>query len=150
MAWLWWSGTALVLLVIEMVTVDLIFLMLAGGALAAVIAALLGGGLWPQVITFAIVAVILLFAARPPLKAWMMRKTPTTHTNARALVGRQALVVQDVSAAGGRVKLAGEVWSARSATDVTAIAGSAVTVTEIDGAIAVVAPTPLAETERTD
>lgn len=149
MAWLWWAGTALVLLVIEMVTVDLIFLMLAGGALAAVITSLLGGTLWPQVITFAIVAVILLFAARPPLKTWMLRKTPTTRTNARALVGRQAVVVQDVSPAGGRVKLAGEVWSARTATDVTAMVGSAVTVTEIDGAIAVVAPAPLVEAEPT-
>lgn len=150
MAWLWWAGTALMLLVIEMVTVDLIFLMLAGGAVAAMITALIGGGLWPQVITFAVVAVILLFAARPPLKSWMLRKTPTTRTNARALIGRQAVVVQDVSGAGGRVKLAGEVWSARTDTDELVATGSAVTVTSIDGAIAVVRPTPAAQIDITD
>jgi len=41
MAWLWWIGAALVLGVIETLTVDLTFLMFAGGAVGGAIAAAL-------------------------------------------------------------------------------------------------------------
>lgn len=56
-----------------------------------------------------------------------------------ALKGRQALVLETVDASGGRVKLAGEVWSARSyAPDQVFEPGSQVDVIDIDGATAVV------------
>ena len=138
MGWLWWLGAVLVLVVVEMLTVDFIFLMLAGGAFAAMVAYLLGGALWVQVLTFAVTAVVLLFAVRPPAKRWMLRHTPTTLTNAEALVGRQAVVLHEVSQLGGRVKLAGEVWSARSKDPVVIRENSVVYVHKIDGAIAVV------------
>ncbi|MDO5700387.1 MAG: NfeD family protein [Bowdeniella nasicola] len=142
MGWLWWLGAVLVLVVIEMITVDFIFLMLSGGALAGMIAHLLGGELWVQFLAFSVAAVILLFAARPPLKAWMQRHTPVTLTNAEALVGRPATVLHEVSRGGGRVKLAGEVWSARTDSDATFAEGTELFVHHIDGAIAVVGQFP--------
>ena len=66
-------------------------------------------------------------------------------TNVAALIGRSATTITAVDDGGGRVRLGGEEWSARLAPDAQGggtrlEAGARVTVTEIDGAVAVVAP----------
>lgn len=82
----------------------------------------------------------LLQLARPAAKAWLERTTPETKTNVDALIGRSARVVLEVTEDAGRVKLGGEVWTARSATRGEAFAvGEDVVVTAINGAIAMVA-----------
>ncbi|MFH5822682.1 NfeD family protein [Georgenia sp. AZ-5] len=142
MAWLWWLGAALVLGVVELITVDLIFLMFAGGAAAATVVALLGGPFWAQVLVFAAVSVVLLFGVRPWAKRMLERSTPETRTNVEAHVGREATVLMDVTDRAGRVKLYGEVWTARAARPgVVLPAGTTVRVVRIDGAIAVVEAT---------
>ncbi|HLV05815.1 NfeD family protein [uncultured Georgenia sp.] len=144
MAWLWWLGAALVLGVVEMLTVDLIFLMFAGGALAAGGAALLGAPLWAQVLAFAVVSAVLLVAVRPWALRYLKRSTPDTVTNVAAHVGRTAEVLIDVTDRAGRVKLVGEVWTARAAEPGTVLpAGTTVQVVRIEGATAVVAPVPV-------
>lgn len=144
MAWLWWLGGALLLGVVEMLTVDLIFLMFAGGALAAGGVALLGAPFWAQVLAFAVVASVLLLAVRPWALARLKATTPDTLTNVAAHVGRSAEVVQDVTEHAGRVKLVGEVWTARAdRPGVVLHAGTTVQVVRIDGATAVVAALPI-------
>lgn len=144
MAWLWWLGAALVLGVVEMLTVDLIFLMFAGGALAAGGVALLGAPLWAQILAFAVVSTVLLVAVRPWAIGYLKRSTPDTVTNVAAHVGRTAEVLMDVTDRAGRVKLVGEVWTARAAEPGTVLpAGTTVQVVRIDGATAVVAPVPV-------
>ena len=139
MAWIWWLAAALVLGIVEMMVVEFIFLMFAGGALAAMISALLGAPVEIQVIVFAIVSVVLLVVLRPYIKQWMHRTTPQTLTNAQALIGAEARTVHAVTGTGGRIKLRGEVWTARTANAEEEIpAGEDVVVVEIDGAIAVV------------
>ena len=128
MEWLIWVGGALLLIVIETVTADLTFLMIAGGAL--------GGGL---------TSTLLLFAVRPWAKRRLAAATPQMKTNVDALIGRSATTITAVDDGGGRVRLGGEEWSARLAPaaqgGVTRLeAGVSVTVTQIDGAVAVVAP----------
>lgn len=144
MAWLWWLGGALVLGVVEMLTVDLIFLMFAGGALAAGGVAMLGAPLWAQILTFAVVSVVLLVVVRPWALGYLKRSTPDTLTNVAAHVGRSAEVLVDVTDRAGRVKLAGEVWTARAAEPGSLLpTGTTVQVVRIDGATAVVAPLPV-------
>ncbi|WP_413450269.1 NfeD family protein [Georgenia phoenicis] len=144
MAWLWWLGGALVLGVVEMLTVDLIFLMFAGGALAAGGVAMLGAPLWAQILTFAVVSAVLLVAVRPWALGYLKRSTPDTLTNVAAHVGRSAEVLVDVTDRAGRVKLAGEVWTARAAEPGSLLpTGTTVQVVRIDGATAVVAPLPV-------
>jgi membrane protein implicated in regulation of membrane protease activity len=139
MGWLWWLGAALVLGVVEMLTVDLIFLMFAGGALAAMFVALLGAPFWVQILVFAIVSASLLFVVRPWAKRFLDRSTPDTATNIAAHVGREATVLIDVTEHAGRVKLAGEVWTARAARPGSVLpTGTTVRVLRIDGATAVV------------
>lgn len=139
----WWLVIALGLAAVEIVTVDLIFLMLAGAAVAAGISQLLGLELLGQGIVFAVVALLLLGLVRPWAKSFLQRRTPDVLTNAQALVGKPAVVTQLVTVTGGQVRLDGQIWSARllsQAADALAV-GSAVTVVQIDGATAVVIPT---------
>ncbi len=139
----WWLVIALVLAAVEIATVDLIFLMLAGAAIAAGISQLLGLELLGQGIVFAIVALVLLGLVRPWAKNFLQRRTPDVLTNAQALVGKPALVTQLVTVNGGQVRLDGEIWSARlaPATAAALAVGTPVTVVQIDGATAVVIPT---------
>lgn len=142
-AWLWWVGAATLLAIAEILSLDLVLLMLAGGALGGAAAALLGAGFPVQVLTATLTAVLLLFALRPWLLRQLRRRMPLVETNTAALVGRPAIVVATTTGLGGRVKLGGEVWSARAAVeDVTFAPGAEVRVTSIDGATAVVAATP--------
>lgn len=143
MGWLWWLGGALLLGVAEMFTLDLIFLMLAGGALAGTIAAAFGAPLAVQIVTAAVASLLLLFALRPFLLRRLRERTELVETNSAALVGRPAVVVAPTDGVGGRVKLAGEVWSARAEdVGVSFPTGTEVRVTRIDGATAVIAAVP--------
>lgn len=140
-AWMIWLALALLFAVIEMLTLDLIFAMLAGGALFGMGTALSGGNIWIQVVVFAISALLLLVLLRPWGLKVLFRKKPFIPTGAEAHVGRPAVVVSEVSTLSGRVKLMGEVWTARTETDQVLGVGTAVTVVRIDGATAIVDPT---------
>ena len=130
--WIWWAGAALALAAVEVVSTDLVFLMLAGGAL--------GAPVWGQFVAFALVAIVLMFLARPPLKAYLLASTPNMLTNVEALAGREATVLQRVSETGGLVQLNGGQWSARSVDKLSFAEGASVRVVRIDGAVAVVGP----------
>ncbi len=139
MDWYWWVAIMLALVAIEAMTLDLVLFMFAGGALGAAIVAAAGGDLVWQVVVFAIVSTILLAALRPfMLKSLRKRGENLPETNAAALVGREAIVVDEVSEHAGLVKLAGEVWSARTEGDAVLAAGTEVRVVRIAGAIAIV------------
>ncbi|MCF4121460.1 NfeD family protein [Antribacter sp. KLBMP9083] len=137
MEWLWWVGGALVLGLIEILSLDFVFLMFAGGALAAAGVSAADQPLWVQVMTFAVASLILLLVLRP----WIVRKAhvPALATNTDAHVGRTAAVVQDVTTTSGLIKLVGEVWSARAVDGSPVLPeGTTVRVVRIDGATAVV------------
>ena len=139
MEWLWWWGAALLLVAIEVLSLDLVLLMFAGGAIAAGIAAAFGAPFELQLLLLAVVSALLLVSLRPWLLRYLRERVPLVETNSAAQLGRLALVVQDVDVHGGRVKLSGEVWSARTAQAGTRYdVGSEVRVVAIDGATAVV------------
>jgi membrane protein implicated in regulation of membrane protease activity len=137
-AWVGWVVTALVLGAVEMTTLDLIFIMLAVGALAGAATAAVTSIFLVQVLVAAAAAVAMLAVVRPV--ALKHLRTPLeTRTGVAALVGRQAVAVTKVTAHGGQVKLAGEIWTARSFDPNSTIEpGRSVDVVEIDGATAVV------------
>ena len=125
-----------------MLSLDLVLAMFAGGALAGAIAYWLGAPVPVQFVVAALTSVILLATLRPWLLRHLKARMPLVETNAAALVGREAVVVSTVTGEGGRVKLAGEVWSARVDAVQTIPPGTEVRVTRIEGATAVVAPVP--------
>lgn len=137
-AWVWWLVAAAALGIPLILTAMPEFGMLAVGAVAGAVMAGLGGGPVAQVVVFAVVSTALILVVRPVARR-MRAERPELTSGVEALKGRQALVLEKVDGQGGRIKLAGEVWSARSlASDETYEPGSQVDVVEIDGATAVV------------
>lgn len=136
--WVGWVGGAVLLSLVEIVSLDLVLLMFALGALAAAVVAGFGGPLWAAVLVFGIVSLGLLFFARPSIVA-KLHQGPTLTSGHQALVGRTAVVVESVDWREGRVQLAGEIWSARSTSEIENFeTGADVLVMRIDGATAVV------------
>lgn len=114
------------------------FGMLAVGAVAAAVAAGLGLGTVAQVLVFVVVSVALIAVVRP-IAARHSAERPRLATGIDALKGRQAVVLERVDGSGGRIKLAGEVWSARTLDGGQSFEpGQQVDVVEIDGATAIV------------
>ncbi|MEU7580829.1 NfeD family protein [Streptomyces sp. NPDC041068] len=137
-AWVWWLIGAAALGIPLVLTAMPELGMLAVGAVAGAVTAGLGGGTVLQVAVFAAVSVALIAVVRP-IAARHRAQRPELATGVEALKGRTAVVLERVDAGGGRIKLAGEIWSARALdTDRTYEAGQEVDVVEIDGATAVV------------
>jgi membrane protein implicated in regulation of membrane protease activity len=136
-AWVWWLIAAVGLGIPLVLTAMPEFGMFSAGAVAAAVTAGLEGGVVAQFVVFAVVSVALVAVVRPIAARHSAR--PQLVTGIDALKGRQALVVERVDGHGGRVKLAGEVWSARSLdAERTFEVGEQVDVAEIEGATAVV------------
>lgn len=141
MQWLWWFIGAIGLGVIEIFTLDLTFAMLAGGALVAGGVALFGVPVWVPPVVFALVSSLLFLLLRPHLITLLGKKSPLIEMNSDALVGNSARALVEISEIAGRIKLNGEVWTARIVNDAAVISeGSEVTVVAIKGATAIVAP----------
>ena len=140
--WIVWLALILIFVIIEMLTVDFVFLMIAVGSVGGLIADLFGAPWWVQVLIAAAISVLLIFTLRPPLLRALKRSGDPAKTNIPALIGMSARVVSTVSPSGGQVKLAvGETWTSRSAAGTRDLApGEDVVVISIEGATAVVAP----------
>jgi membrane protein implicated in regulation of membrane protease activity len=137
-AWVWWIIIAAALAAVEAFTFDLVFIMLAGGALTAAGVAAADGNVALQIAVAIVVALAGLGGLRP-IAMKHLRSTPEIRTGTAALVGQQALVLEDVGPIAGQVKLNGEVWSARSYDGAsTFAAGQLIDVLKIDGATALV------------
>jgi membrane protein implicated in regulation of membrane protease activity len=132
-----WLVAGFALIVAEVLTGGFVLIMLGVGALATAGVAALDESIWLEVAVFAGISVALTTLARPVLK----RRLHTTHvlTNVDALLGDRAIVVSTVDAHGGKIKLRGELWSARAYDETEVLEpGQRVTVMTISGATAVV------------
>ncbi|MEU9919442.1 NfeD family protein [Streptomyces sp. NPDC051001] len=138
-AWVWWLVGAAGLGIPLVVTAMPEFGMLAVGAVAAAIMAGLGFGMVVQVLAFVVVSVALIAVVRP-VAARHRAQRPQLATGIEALKGKQAVVLERVDGTGGgRIKLAGEVWSARALdTDHAYEVGQEVDVVDIEGATAII------------
>jgi membrane protein implicated in regulation of membrane protease activity len=93
--------------------------------------------------------ILLLFTVRPIVKRQFMDGEVDHQIGASSLVGRSARVLQAVTDSDGRIKLAGETWSARLAAGATSTVGPGeeVRVIAIHGATAIVAPVPTSDVQ---
>lgn len=143
MSWIAWLVAAAALGVAEYFTLTLAFGLLAAAALVAAIVAGLGGPVLAQVLAFAIAGAVGLLIVRPIARR-QMTHPPLVREGSYALIGKKALVIEEVTGTRGLVKLSGEVWSARAFDDDQVIpAGTVVDVMEIEGATAIVYPREL-------
>ena len=135
-----WAALAALLAVAELASADLVAGMLAVGALGGLLAAVAGAPVLVQVAVAVGAATLMLGVVRPVAKRHLtVRGIP--NDPAAALEGVTALVVEQVSDDGGRVRVHGELWSARPALPGTVLpAGSAVWIGAVAGATVSVHP----------
>lgn len=134
-----WLVVGVALIAAEVLSGEFVLLMLGGGALVAAGVALLPLSPAVSLAAFALASVVLVFAVRPALRKRLDAGLEGGPMHHKALEGRQAVVTVRVDSTGGRVKIGGEVWSARGVHEDDVIEeGVAVLVVEIDGATAVV------------
>lgn len=136
---LFWLVGSVALAATEAAVGEFFLLMLAGGALAtAGFSAVTDFPLWVDGVFFATTSFFFVWVVRPALKRRFAVENATL-SGIEALPGKSALVLEDVHAHSGTIKLGGEVWTARPLDSTETYAeGETVTVMEIDGATAVV------------
>ncbi|HYY64002.1 MAG TPA: NfeD family protein [Gaiellaceae bacterium] len=134
-----WLIAAVLLAIGELLTPGMFFLgPVALAAVGAAITAGVGAGIVLQLIVFIAVSVASLAFLRPIARSHV-HMPALTRTGTAALVGKKALVLQQVDANGGRVRIGGEEWSARAFFDEQTLeAGSRVEIAKIEGATALV------------
>ncbi|WP_236720235.1 NfeD family protein [Rathayibacter sp. VKM Ac-2630] len=72
-AWILWLALILIFVIVEMITLEFTFLMLAVGSVGGLLAGLVGAPFWVQVPVAAVLAVLLLLTVRPPLLRLLRR-----------------------------------------------------------------------------
>ncbi|MGO2683044.1 NfeD family protein [Microbacterium sp.] len=140
-AWIGWLVLIAVFLVIEMLTLDFTFLMLALGSAVGLITGLIGVPLWAQLIVAAAAAALFILFIRPPLLRRLRRGEDPTKSNVDALIGLRATALAEITQISGQVKVSnGDTWTARTETAVAIPLGAPVLIASIDGATAMVRP----------
>ena len=140
-AWALWVGLAFLLAVAEIMSLDLVLIMLAVGALAGAGVSLIAPDLWwLQILVASGVSVGMLLLLRPTLIE-KVRNMPGYRSSTAKMVGSSGFAISQIDRAGGEIKVDGQSWSARPySSDVVIEQGTEIEVYEIDGAIAVVYP----------
>lgn len=140
-AWLFWLGAAIALAVVEAVTVDFVFIMLALGALAGALVSFFGAEFPIAVFVAIAVAILGLWLVRPVLRK-SLKKTERDNRDigVHAIVGSYARVLEETDGTTGLVKVAGDSWSATSAAGEVLEAGQTARVLEVRGARLIVEP----------
>ncbi len=135
-----WLGLLVLFLVAEGASVALVSVWFAAGSLVALIAALLGGPLWLQVLLFVAVSVGLLAMLRPFVRKYLRPRI--SRTNVDAVVGTQGFVTEAIDnvAASGQVKLGAMPWTARSTSGEPIPTGTRIRVDRVEGVKVYVSP----------
>ena len=137
--WVLWMIAVGMLTVGEILTMGFFLGPIAVAALVTALAALAGAGLALQLVVFTVLSIASILVLRPIARRHL-HLPAKVRTGAAALVGSRAVVLEQVSADGGTVKIGGEVWTARPFDEDDVFEpGARVEVMKIDGATALVA-----------
>ena len=137
--WLLWLIAAGLFAAGEIVSLDLVLLMFAGGAVAGMTVALLGGATVLQMVAFIAISGLLLTVVRPIAKRHLTERTPLQLDGADSPIGRTAKVTREIDSSGGRIRMGADEWTARTQhSGETFAVGETVRILQVDGATAVV------------
>lgn len=137
-----WLLVAVVLVVVELLTLAFVALYFAVGAVGAAIAGGLGANVGIQLAVFGIVSLASLVLTRRPLRRALSR-TPVVISNAPTVVGKRAVVTRPIlegPGQRGQVRVGTEEWSARGESENAIAEGTTVEVVAIDGVSLIVRP----------
>ena len=140
-SWIVWLIVAAVLGVAELLTTTLALGLIAVAALAAAVVGAFHLSFALQLIAFAVAAGAGLVFVRP-IALRHIKQPPQLRTGTAALVGRTAIVLEEVTDHSGRIRIDGEEWSSRTYVDDSPAipVGAKVDVMQIKGATALVYP----------
>ena len=125
-----WFIAFLVLLFIEIITINLVTIWFAIGALAALVTALITDSFVIQVIVFLVVSVIALLLTKPLIKKF--KGFQVVPTNSDRVIGKVGEVTKKIEKNKyGEVKVFGNIWTAYSDEELDV--GTKVIVKEIEG-----------------
>ena len=135
-----WGIAIIAFLVLEGMTTGLVSIWFAVGALAALLSSLFGAPVWLQLVWFFVISVAALLITRPLARKYLNSKTQAT--NADMYVGKECMVIAEIDnvAGSGAVKVAGKVWTARSADGDVIPAGTKAEALRIEGVKLIVKP----------
>ena len=129
-----WLIAMAVFLIVEGIVPGLVSIWFALGALAALIAAMVGAPLWLQLVWFVLVSIAALALTRPLAKKYVNGRV--TPTNADRILDKECVVRETIDnlRGTGAVAVDGKVWTARMLNeDETAREGEIVIARRIDG-----------------
>lgn len=128
-----WIIAMVVFLVIEAVTVGIVSIWFAIGALFAMVTAMLGANLWVQIAVFLVVSAVALYFTRPLVKKYVNNKVEPT--NADMLIGKECRVVETIDniSGTGAVYVDGKTWTARTIDEEIIPEGQLVKAERIEG-----------------
>ncbi len=127
-----WVVVAIVMAIIEAISLGLTTIWFAAGALITIVFAMLGVSYYVQIVIFLASSFILLVLTRPIIKKYL--KVGEVKTNVDSLIGKRCIVTSDITEHKfGQAKLAGQVWTAKSQTQETILAGEEVKVVAVEG-----------------
>ncbi len=128
-----WAIVIVVLIIVEIVTVGLVSIWFAFGALLALIFAFFGTHFALQIAAFLLGSFVSILAIRPLATQWL--RIGKERTNADQVIGQNAIVMAEIDNDNGTglVKIAGQTWSARSESFEKIPVGEEVVVLRISG-----------------
>ena len=135
-----WLALMVIFLIAEALTVSMVSLWFAAGAVVALLLSLLHLQVWVQVVVFFVVSGVLLACLRPMVRRHVAPKI--VPTNVDAIVGTRGIVTAEIDnvCAAGQIKVNGMEWSARSTTGEIIPEGTLIRVERIEGVKAFVTP----------
>ena len=137
-----WLILIIVFVVVEGAIPGLVSIWFAFGALAALIASIVGAPVWLQVVWFIAVSVAALALTRPLAKKYLNSKVQPT--NADMMIGKECVVSEKIDniLGTGAATVDGREWTARMENDnMKAEVGEQVTILRIEGVKIIVRPT---------
>ena len=140
--WQIWLIIAGLCFIIEMATVGFfVFWFGIGALISMVVSIFFPENIILQSTIFVISSVILLLLTQPLVNKFT-KKDKKIETNAYSIIGKKGIVVQDINPTFGvgQIKIAGEVWSAKTFDETIIEKGAEIKVIQIDGVKAVVEP----------
>ena len=137
--WLLWTLVCVVALILEVSSGTFYLMCFAIGAVGAVMVSLMGTPLWLQVLVFSVISAVSVFCVRPLLVKCLHPVQKERLSNASALVGRQGVVIEPISAERpGYVRVDGDEWRAVTADGTMIERGVNVRITAINSIVVTV------------
>ena len=125
-----WFMLFILLLFIELITINLVTIWFVLGALLAIITTFITDNITIQIIVFIVSSVISLIITKPFIKK--IRKRKITPTNLDRVIGKVGIVTKEITKdTYGEIKVGGNIWTATSKEKIEK--GSKAKVLKIEG-----------------